>query len=228
MPEPAVPHCNICGSTAFETYRGRPAERCAGCGSKARHRIALDVYERLLFPLAGRFTRVLHFAPEAFLHPVLLEKFGAGYVTADMAPERYRHAQALKLALPDGIDIFPDGYFDAVLHNHVLEHVPGHFRDHISALMRIVKPGGLMILSVPGPYMDRDTQEGGENLASDAERLEKFLQEDHFKLFGRDFVRHLGSIPAVALLADGVTDAKREQLAVRPGKAPFFILRKDP
>jgi phosphoglycolate phosphatase len=221
------PSCNICGSTAFASYRGRPVERCLGCGSKARHRVALDVYDRFLFPLAGRFARVLHFAPEACLHPVLLERFGAGYVSADIAPERYPHAQALRLALPDGIGIFPDGYFDAVLHNHVMEHVPGHFRDHIAALMRIVKRGGLMIFSVPGPYMDRDTVEGGEHLASDAERLEKFLQEDHFKLFGNDFVRHLGSIPGTRLVPDGVTDMRRTELVVRPGKAPFFVLRKE-
>lgn len=232
MPEPTpdsnAPHCNICGSTAFESYRGRPAERCAQCGSKARHRIGLDVYERFLFPLAGRFARVLHFAPEAFLHPVLLDKFGAGYLTADIAPQRYPHAQALRLALPEGIGIFPDGYFDAVLHNHVLEHVPGHFRDHIAGLMRIVKPGGLMIFSVPGPHGNPETIEGGEFFATDAERLEKFLQEDHFKLFGRDFISHLESLAGATLIADGVTDALRAQLAVRPGKAPFFILRKNP
>ena len=224
--------CNICGGDAFEAYRGRPAERCANCGSKARHRIALDVFERVLFPMAkGQAKgerRVLHFAPEAFLHPLLLEKFGAGYVTADIAPQRYPHAQALAIALPDGLDIFPDNYFDAVLHNHVLEHVPGHWRDHVAKLLRVVKPGGLMIFSVPGPYMDRDTVEGGEHLASDKERLEKFLQEDHLKLFGRDFVRHLHAMEGAVLLPDGVSEETRARLSVRPGKAPFFILRKQP
>jgi SAM-dependent methyltransferase len=220
--------CNVCGGDAFETYRGRPAERCANCGSKARHRIGLDVYERMLFPVAKGQARVLHFAPEAFLHPLLLEKFGAGYVTADIAPERYPHAQALRIALPDGLDMFPDGYFDALLHNHVLEHVPGHWRDHIAKLLRVVKPGGLMIFSVPGPYMDRETVEGGEHLATDQERLEKFLQEDHFRLFGRDLVEHLRSMEDAVLLPDGVSDETRARLRVRPGKAPFFILRKKP
>jgi SAM-dependent methyltransferase len=220
--------CNICGEDAFETYRGRPAERCANCGSKARHRIALDVYERVLFPLAGGQARVLHFAPEAFLHPLLLKKFGVGYVTADIAPQRYPHAQALKIALPEGLDIFSDGYFDAVLHNHVLEHVPGHWRDHVAKLMRVVRPGGMMIFSVPGPYMDRNTVEGGEHLASDSERLEKFLQEDHLKLFGRDFVEQLHAMEGAVLLPDGVSDETRAKLSVRPGKAPFFILRKQP
>lgn len=219
--------CNICNSTAFEGYRGRPGEVCAGCGSKARHRVALDVYRRhLLGRLAGKPARVLHFAPEACLHGALSERLGAGYITADIAPERYKHAHALRIALPQGLAVFPDGYFDAVLHNHVLEHIPGHWRDHVAALMRVVKPGGLMIFSVPGPYLDRDTVEGGENLASDFERLEKFLQEDHYKLFGRDFADALAAWPGSELLPAGVDDARRAEIGVRPGKSPFFILRK--
>jgi len=222
------PHCNICGSQRFEAYRGRPATRCSQCGSKARHRVALDIYERLVFPLAASRVRILHFAPEAGLHQRLEELFGTTYTTADLVPERYPHAHALRLALPDGISIFPDGYFDVVLHNHVLEHIPGHYRDHIAALMRIVRPGGVMIFSVPGPYLDGDTEEGGEHLASDAERLARFRQEDHFKLLGADFVRHLDNIAGVVREPDGITDARRAELAVRPGKAPFFILRKEP
>jgi SAM-dependent methyltransferase len=173
-------------------------------------------------------ARILHFAPEEALYRRLDAIFGPAYTTADLHPERYPHAQALRIALPEGISIFPDGYFDVVLHNHVLEHIPGHYRDHIAALMRIVKPGGVMIFSVPGPYRDRETEEGGEHLASDAERLTRYLQEDHFKIFGADFVRHVESLAGAALEPDGMTDARRVELAVRPGKAPFFILRKEP
>jgi SAM-dependent methyltransferase len=222
------PTCNICGSQKFEAYRGRHSERCRHCGSKARHRVAFDIYERLVFPLAMERVRILHFAPEEALHRRLEQVFGTGYTTADLLPERYPHAQALRVALPDGISIFPDGYFDVVLHNHVLEHIPGHYRDHIAALMRIVKPGGVMIFSVPGPYPDRETEEGGEYLASDAERLARFLQEDHFKLFGADLVRHLEGLAGTVLEPDGITDARRSELVVRPGKAPFFIIRKEP
>lgn len=180
----------------------------------------------MLFPLAQKGARLLHFAPEEFLHPLLLAKFGTGYLTADMAPERYKHAQALKIALPQGLEIFPGNYFDAVIHNHVLEHVPGHYGDHLAALLRVIKPGGLMIFSVPGPYQSQPTREGGEHLAGNSERLAQFLQEDHFKLFGNDFTAHLQKLANADLVADGITDARRAQLSVRPAKAPFFILRK--
>jgi phosphoglycolate phosphatase len=222
------PACNICGNARFATYRGRPAERCEKCGSKARHRVAMLVYRSLVFPLAAHGGKVLHFAPEVFLYPLFSQAFGAGYVTADHAPERYPHANAVQVTLPQGLSRFADGAFDAVIHNHVLEHVPGHWRDHVAALMRVVKPGGVMVFTVPGPYQGHDTIEGGEHLPSDAERLEKFLQEDHFKLFGRDFAEGLYHVAGAQLLPDAVTDAMRAEVQVRAGKSPVFILRKLP
>lgn len=218
--------CNICGGKSFEAYRGRAGERCTGCGSKARHRVALDVYERLLFPLATPDFRLLHLAPEKFLFPILRGIFGGGYVAADAVPGRFPHAEAIKLVLPKDFDRFPENCFDAIVHNHVMEHLPGHYRDHLAGFVRWLKPGGVMILSIPGPYMDRLTQEGGERLASDAARLQKFLQEDHFKLFGRDFVEHLEHMQGGELVEDGVTDERRRELSVRPGKAPIFVWRK--
>ncbi|MFK5977644.1 MAG: methyltransferase domain-containing protein [Rhizobiaceae bacterium] len=219
--------CNICGGTDFEGYRGRKGERCTSCGSKARHRIALMVYETHLLPLVrGGAKRVLHLAPEQFLYRELSEMVGAGYITSDASPERYPHAECLKLYFPQDFDLFPDGYFTAILHNHVLEHIPGHYGDHLIAFTRMLAPGGKMIFSVPGPYLDRQSVEGGEHLASDAERLEKFLQEDHYKMLGADFVDFLRGMEGGALISDGITPEIREQLNVRPGKAPFFVWQK--
>ena len=217
--------CNLCGNDTFQTYRGRSLEQCTNCLSKARHRVGWNVYERMLFPLLAsrKFPRVLHLAPEAGLHDKLQLQIGDGYLPADAAPERYARASCMRLFFPDDFKVFTDGYFDAVLHNHVLEHIPGHYRDHLIEFTRLLKPGGRMIFSVPGPYKGQSTVEGGEHLASDAERLAKFKQEDHFKLFGDDFVDTLDDLSGGLLLEDGVTDEIRSQLSVRPGKAPFFI-----
>jgi len=218
--------CNICGARQFEDWRGKKAELCCGCGAKARHRVALDVYERLLFPAVAKGGNVLHLAPEQCLFGRLKQEFGEGYRPADAAPERYPHANPMRLVLPEGLGQFGDGAFAAILHNHVLEHIPGHWADHVDALLRVLAPRGRMVFSVPGPYLDRDTIEGGEHLKSDKERLERFLQEDHFRLFGRDFVARLKSWPETRFIDDGTTDARRAEIAVRPGKAPFFILEK--
>ncbi|MCB1463035.1 MAG: methyltransferase domain-containing protein [Nitratireductor sp.] len=220
-------HCNICNGTEFRNYRGRKSELCANCGSKARHRVALDVYERFLFPMASDGARLLHMAPERCLNPILKEKFGDGYIATDASPRRYPHASPKKLVLPDDFDAFPAGHFDAIVHNHVLEHIPGHWKDHLAGLFRWLKPGGMMIFSVLGPYKGNPTVEGGEQLASDAERIERFGLKDHLKMFGDDFAPFLRDMKGAKLLDDGVSDERRAEISVRPGKAPFFVWRKD-
>ncbi len=221
--------CNICDGDEFCDFRGRPGEQCVQCGALARHRVALAVYENHLFPMIAEKPRgrILHLAPEPALFPLLQRRLGAGYICADASPQRYPHARCLKLFFPKNFDIFPDGYFNAILHNHVLEHIPGHFGDHLTGFARLLKPGGRMIFSIPGPYMGRQTIEGGEHLDSDGERLEKFLQEDHYKLFGADFVDFIEAIPGGRRVDEGVSDEMRTQLNVRPKKAPFFIWQKD-
>jgi len=171
-------------------------------------------------------ARCLHLAPEKSLHGLLKPKLGARYITSDAAPERYPHANCLKLYFPKDFEIFPDDYFSAILHNHVLEHIPGSYRDHLRAFTRLLAPGGKMIFSIPGPYVGQRTVEGGEHLFSDAERLEKFLQGDHFKLIGEDLFETLDKLPGGQRIEEGVTNARRAELSVRKNKAPFFIWQK--
>ena len=161
---------------------------------------------------------MLHLAPEPWLYPKLKDALHPGYLTADAYPQTYPHAPCLKLFFPNDFKIFPDGYFSAILHNHVLEHIPGHFGDHLNEFARLLAPNGKTIFSVPGPYKGMQTREGGEHLKTDAERLEQFLQEDHYRLFGDDFAETLQALPDGQLLYDGVSDEMRAQISVRPGK----------
>ena len=221
-----MPTCNICDGHTFVPFRGRPEEKCANCGSLARHRVGWAVYGRELIGTPLAHGRVLHLAPEPWLYPRLVEVLGGGYLCADPSPGTYPHAPCLKLSFPQDFDLFPEGYFDASLHNHVLEHIPGHYGDHLAAFTRLLAPGGRMIFSIPGPYAGQSTREGGEHLATDAERLEQFLQEDHYRLFGDDFVPTLQSLPGGSLRMDDLEDADREGLSVRPGKARFYIWQR--
>ena len=220
--------CNICKGKAFEPFRGRPNEKCSSCGSLARHRTGWIVYEKHLLNSEAAKGRILHLAPEPWLYPKLSNRLHQGYITADAYPETYPHAPCLRLFFPKDFEIFPDGYFSAILHNHVLEHIPGHYVDHLREFTRLLAPGGKHIISVPGPYKGIQTKEGGEHLASDAERLEQFLQEDHYKLFGDDFTDTLCNLEDGELIADGVTDEMRAEISVRPGKAKYFVWQRKP
>ncbi len=219
--------CNICGGSEFEDFRGRPFEKCSTCGSLARHRVGWAVYGQELLGTKNAEGYVLHLAPEPWLFPKLKEELTSGYLCADPSPKTYPHAPCLKLYFPQDFSLFPDGYFTAILHNHVLEHIPGHYGDHLKEFTRLLAPGGKMIFSIPGPYKGQPTKEGGEHLATDAERLEQFLQEDHYRLFGDDFEPTMEALPDGVFWKDALTDEARAALSVRPRKAPFFIWQRD-
>jgi len=144
--------CNICEGEKFEPFRGRSLEKCCSCGSLARHRVGWMVYQNHLSNGKAANGRVLHLAPEPALFALLQEALHQGYITADAVPENYPHAPCLKLFFPDDFEKFPDGYFSAILHNHVLEHIPGHYGHHLIGFTRLLAPEGKMIFSVPGPY----------------------------------------------------------------------------
>lgn len=188
--------CTLCNGRTFLDYGGRTAVLCAGCNSLERHRNLHRVLsaEGELRGRAGS-ARALHLAPERPTWNYLKEAFGIGCFGSDPQPERYPHARPLRLRLPEGLDPFPDGYFDLIVHNHVLEHVPGSYRTVVTALTRVLAPGGLMAFTIPGLDPSRPTLEGGEHLATDAERRARFGQEDHVRIFGYDLLDFLRSLP---------------------------------
>jgi len=228
---PESPVCNLCGGTVFVAATGRL--RCVRCKSRIRHRIAYALYQRhgMLdradLPSSDSGLRVLHFAPERHLHDLLRPAVGSGYICADAVPEGYPWAQCLKLVLPDDLRIFPEAYFDFVVHNHVMEHIPGHFRDHFPGFCRILKPGGKLIFSVPGPNMRALTKEGGEHLASDEERKAQFGQYNHLRAFGRDLPEFLAGLPGGSFAWDDLDDAERARLGCGSKSARFMIWTRD-
>lgn len=52
--------------------------------------------------------------------------------------------------LADGLPMFLEGYFDEVLLDHVLEHMPlERNRLALAAVFRVLKPGGVAVIAVP-------------------------------------------------------------------------------
>lgn len=71
------------------------------------------------------------------------------YQGIDIAPE-FARPDVLIRDISQGIP-FPDGSYEFVFCIEVLEHVPSPFGT-LSEIRRVLKPGGVLILSVPNPY----------------------------------------------------------------------------
>jgi SAM-dependent methyltransferase len=154
--------------------------RCPQCGSRERHRLTqLWIEEDGGNKLARR--RILHFAPEKAI--VRQMRDNPLYETADLHQRGVTHR----------VDItqvpLPDASYDVVIAHHVLEHVDND-RQAMRELFRLLKPGGLAVLSVPINATRQLTHE--TPLATTPEqRFAHFSGEDHRRFYGLDFADRL-------------------------------------
>jgi len=206
--------CPVCGQTVpFKTRKGRRHAECSSCGAYERHRLMLyyiSHHEGLLEP----GTAVLHFAPNSGIEAYLRSREGLRYQTADL----YAPAD-LKLDITDIAQ--PDASWDLILCYHVLEHVPDD-RKAMAELFRILKPGGKAILQVP-LEIGHDVTDEDPSVTDPEERLRRFGQEDHVRLYGAtDFQARLRDagfqVEAVDYIAElGPEIVERHRLSREPG-----------
>jgi SAM-dependent methyltransferase len=150
--------------------------RCAKCGSRERHRLLwLWVTEGGVNRLANR--RILHFAPEKALRRALRQN--PRYETADLRQPGVTH-QVDITQLP-----MADGTYDVVIANHVLEHVDND-RGAIAELFRVLRPGGIALMTVPMNPTRQTTYEDPA-ITGPAERHAHFNAPDHRRYYGLDF-----------------------------------------
>jgi len=175
--------CPICGGHGFGAFNGRPAARCATCGSLERSRYLWLVFGKLVDLKPGAV--VGHFAPERFF----MDHFAAWpeitYIAYDKYPEHYRHERVPVKAFDLCADVgsLAAETFDLIMHSHVLEHLPCPAEGVLSGLARLLKPGGAMLFSVP--IMGEASIEGIDPAVNDEERAMRQAQGEHMRVFGR-------------------------------------------
>lgn len=157
----------------------RPDALCPVCNSLERHRLLWIGLNYMSLLSANPKKRMLHVAPEACLSSKFKDIFE--YVSIDLDASRALMQMDITQLL------FPNGYFDAIVCNHVLEHVPED-RKALSELHRVLKPGGWACIQVPieGSRTEEDT-----SLKDPSERARRFGQSDHVRNYGRDFLHRL-------------------------------------
>lgn len=175
--------CPICGHVGVMIGVGRPPRwdaRCAQCGSRERHRLLwLWVIQNGGNRLAGK--RILHFAPEKSLRRILDNN--PGYETADLTQKGVTFRVDIT-RLP-----MSDSAYDVVIANHVLEHIDDD-RRAMRELVRVLKPGGIALLTVPINPTRAETYED-TTIADPVKRRAHFTEADHRRFYGLDFADRL-------------------------------------
>ena len=144
---------------------------CPKCNSHARHRGHL-LYYRADLDLLEKKGRLLYFAPERGILPHLRGASGLAVETAD-----YRDVPGMDHRYDvTNLDVEDDA-FDYIICHRVIEHVRDD-RKASEELYRVLKPGGLAIISVPISWNRDVTIEFGEPNP---------LCDGHYYDYGLDF-----------------------------------------
>lgn len=161
----------------------RPNALCPHCQSLERHRL-IWLYLQEKTDFFKKKYHFLHIAPEI----CFLKRFEKmpllDYLTADL------ESPLAKIKMDVHKMPFEDNTFDALMCNHVLEHV----EDDIKALRemyRVLKPGGWAILQVPMMKAGLKVTYEDKSITSPSERFKAFGQEDHVRMYGEDYGQRL-------------------------------------
>lgn len=147
-----------------------------------RHRL-LWLYLKNETDFFSQKLRVLHVAPEQAFYERFKKMNNLEYITCDLdSPIAQVKADIQNLP-------FEDNFFDVILCNHVLEHVESDEKA-LTELFRVMKPNGWGIFQVPIRYSLEKTFED-PTITDRKERIEKFGQYDHVRVYGMDYYNRL-------------------------------------
>ena len=158
---------------------------CPGTLSLERHRL-LWLYLERETNFINNTIKVLHVAPEQVFYQKFKTFTHWEYTTTDLySPLAEIKADLCELP-------FQDNYYDLILCNHVLEHIPED-QKAMQEMYRVLKPGGTLIAQVP--LEENRTQTFEDNSITDkATRTEIFGQYDHVRIYGTDYYTRLESV----------------------------------
>ncbi|NBB21108.1 methyltransferase domain-containing protein [Runella sp. CRIBMP] len=178
--------CSVCGSEfrKFLPYgrSGRDNALCPSCLSLERHRL-MYLYLQRKTPFFKANLKLLHVAPEYCFIDRFEKMKNLDYITADI------ESPLAKVKMDIHQIPFEANTFDVTFCNHVMEHVDDDIKA-MSELHRVLKPGGWAIIQSPQDWSRAETFED-PTITDPKEREKHYWQDDHLRLFGRDYGKRL-------------------------------------
>jgi len=161
----------------------RPNALCPSCLSLERHRL-IWLYLQRETDFFKEKLKVLHIAPEHCFMNRFEKQHGEGYITADI------ESPLAKVKMDIHQIPFEDNTFDVVLCNHVLEHVQDDIKA-MSEIRRVLRPGGWAIMQIPFFSPVPEVTFEDHTITDPREREKIFGQDDHVRLFGKDYSKRI-------------------------------------
>jgi SAM-dependent methyltransferase len=156
-----------------------------GTLSLERHRL-LWLYLKNETGFFKKNLKVLHIAPEQCFYNVFKKLENINYTTFDLnSPLADIKGDICNMP-------FKNNSFDYILCNHVLEHIKDE-KKAMTELFRVLNSHGTAILQVPINLNNKTTFEDN-SITNRQERIEKFGQYDHVRLYGLDYFTRLQNI----------------------------------
>jgi SAM-dependent methyltransferase len=181
--------CPVCKShfRSFLPYgrASRSNALCPNCLALERHRL-IWLYLTKKTDFFDAHQKMLHIAPELCFINRFEQLSNTDYVTGDIESPLAK----VKMDIHDMP--FEDNTFDVVFCNHVLEHVKDDYQA-LREIKRVLKPNGWAILQIPFFHPIPDETYEDPSITSPKEREKAFGQDDHVRLYGKDYPKRLGS-----------------------------------
>ncbi|MFY0627893.1 MAG: methyltransferase domain-containing protein [Reichenbachiella sp.] len=193
---------------------------CPNCLALERHRLMwLFLREKTNFLTLKK--DVLHIAPELCFIERFEKIHGEKYITADI------ESPLAKVKLDVHEMPFEEGTFDVAFCNHVMEHVADDLKA-MKEIHRVLRPGGFAILQIPLFHPLPDTTFEDPSITDPKEREKAFGQDDHVRLYGKDYADRLRKAGFEVKEDDFVNSLSPDQQVkfALPPDEPIFFCRK--
>jgi SAM-dependent methyltransferase len=182
---------------------------CPACESSPRHRAHRVFYEKRL-GFSSRAGKLLYFAPERNL--VYFRQNPALEVKTSSYPDGDSDYHLDILDMP-----FPDDTWDYIVCHRVIEHLKDD-RAGMAAFLRVLKPGGFAVISVPIDHEKPTSIDYGKPNP---------LENEHYYYYGMDFVQRIPPGFRVEAFRFSETFSEREHHELSLIEDFIFVCHKD-